>query len=164
MEFGEILKLVSTCISIILGAVTLGGMLKNFLLKPMQNKMDDFKDEFKTEINSSINKSNQLLKNEINDVKKEIGGVKTELSNVKEDLSDKIFKNEKDRLKSELFDCGNRCRRKMPLYLEEFRHIQAVYEKYHDELHANGNGKEEYDFISTYFNSQFNQDLIKWLN
>ena len=135
----EILKIISTCVSIILGCITLGGVL----VKSLRHAIN----KFTTDINDNITKSHNELKNDI--------------KNVKEDLSDKIFKNEKDRLKSELFDCGNRCRRKMPLYLEEFRHIQDVYAKYHNELHANGTGKEEYDFISEYFNSQFNQDLIK---
>lgn len=78
-----------------------------------------------------------------------------------DELNNMIFKNEKDRLRSELFNCGNRCRRNIPLYPEEFRFVQTVYQKYKDELHCNSIGTDEYIFIEQYFNSEENQKNIK---
>lgn len=77
-----------------------------------------------------------------------------------EELSNRIFKNEADRLRSELFDCGNRCRRGIPLSGEEFRHIQDIFKKYSDELKCNGIGEDEYNFIKDYFNSAANQNKL----
>lgn len=77
-----------------------------------------------------------------------------ELNKKVSDIKDKTFENEKDRLKSELFVYGNRCRRKMPLALDEYRHISDVYKKYHDELNCNGDGQREFEFITAYFNDE----------
>lgn len=69
-------------------------------------------------------------------------------------IEDKVLENEADRLKAELFQCGNRCRRKMVLHPEEFEHIKEVYEKYHDELKKNHSGTMEFEFICDYYNKQ----------
>lgn len=66
----------------------------------------------------------------------------------------KVSDNEADRLRAELFDCGNRCRRGIRLHPEEMIHIQAVYTKYSEVLHQNGTGKDEYHFICDYYNRQ----------
>ena len=47
-----------------------------------------------------------------------------------DNLQTKVLLNESDRLKSELFACGNQCRRGMVLHPEEFDHIREVYKKY----------------------------------
>ena len=77
------------------------------------------------------------------------------------DLTNTVTMNEQNRLRGELFNCGNRCRRNIPLYQEEFRFIQGVYQEYSEALHCNGIGKEEYLFIEEYFNSKENQERIK---
>ena len=128
----EILKIISTCVSIILGCITLCGVL----VKSLRHAIN----KFTTDINDNITKSHDELKNDI--------------KNVKEDLSDKIFKNEKDRLKSELFDCGNRCRRHIRLHPEEMDHIRDVYRKYSEVLHQNGPGQREFNFIADYYDKQ----------
>ena len=66
------------------------------------------------------------------------------------DLTNTVTMNEQNRLRGELFNCGNRCRRNIPLHQEEFRFIQGVYQEYSEELHCNGIGKEEYLFIEEY--------------
>ena len=38
-----------------------------------------------------------------------------------------VLENEADRLRSELFDCGNRCRRGIRLHPEEMEHIRVVF-------------------------------------
>lgn len=69
-------------------------------------------------------------------------------------LQEKVLLNESDRLKSELFACGNQCRRGMVLHPEEFDHIREVYKKYNEELGQNHNGTMEFEYIYNYYNSQ----------
>ena len=65
-----------------------------------------------------------------------------------------VLENEADRLRSELFDCGNRCRRGIRLHPEEMDHIRVVFAKYSGKLKQNGTGQAEYDFICDYYNHQ----------
>lgn len=74
----------------------------------------------------------------------------TQLKQVKSN----VLENEADRLRSELFDCGNRCRRHIRLHPEEMEHIRAVYKKYSEVLHQNGPGEKEFNFITDYYNKQ----------
>ena len=65
-----------------------------------------------------------------------------------------VLENEADRIRAELFDCGNRCRRGIRLHPEEFDHIKEIYRKYTDVLHQNHEGETEYNFIHNYYNHQ----------
>ena len=65
-----------------------------------------------------------------------------------------VLENEADRLRSELFDCGNRCRRNIRLHPEEMDHIREVYKKYSVVLKQNGPGEKEFNFITDYYNHQ----------
>ena len=65
-----------------------------------------------------------------------------------------VLENEADRIRAELFDCGNRCRRGIRLHPEEMEHIRAIYHKYKDVLHKNHEGDAEFDFITKYYNKQ----------
>jgi chaperonin cofactor prefoldin len=76
--------------------------------------------------------------------------LKTQLDQVKSN----VLENEADRLRSELFDCGNRCRRNIRLHPEEMEHIRAVFNKYSNVLHQNGPGEKEFNFIIEYYNHQ----------
>ena len=76
--------------------------------------------------------------------------LKTQLDQVKSN----VLENEADRLRSELFDCGNRCRRHIRLHPEEWEHIKVVYEKYSKVLKQNGPGEKEFNFIGDYYNKQ----------
>lgn len=71
-----------------------------------------------------------------------------------EQVKSNVLENEADRLRSELFDCGNRCRRRIRLHPEEMEHIRAVYQKYSEVLHQNGPGEREFNFIVDYYNKQ----------
>ena len=75
---------------------------------------------------------------------------KTQLDQVKHNVLD----NEADRLRSELFDCGNRCRRNIRLHPEEWEHIKVVFNKYSNVLKQNGSGEAEFNFIRDYYNHQ----------
>jgi hypothetical protein len=65
-----------------------------------------------------------------------------------------VLENEADRLRSELFDCGNRCRRGIRLHPEEMEHIRVVFTKYSQKLKQNGTGESEYNFFCDYYNHQ----------
>ena len=69
-------------------------------------------------------------------------------------VEDNVLTNEADRLRSELFDCGNRCRRNIRLHPEEMDHVRAVFDKYSNVLHQNGPGEAEFKFITDYYNHQ----------
>ena len=78
-----------------------------------------------------------------------------------EQVKSNVLENEADRLRSELFDCGNRCRRHIRLHPEEMEHIRAVYKKYSEVLHQNGPGEAEFKFITNYYNKQDFPDYHK---
>ena len=65
-----------------------------------------------------------------------------------------VLDNEADRIRAELFDCGNRCRRGIRLHPEEMEHIRAIYHKYKNVLNQNHEGDAEFDFINQYYNQQ----------
>ena len=69
-------------------------------------------------------------------------------------VEENVLENEADRLRSELFDCGNRCRRGIRLHPEEMEHIRVVFAKYSQKLLQNGTGEAEYNFIRDYYNHQ----------
>lgn len=97
-----------------------------------------------------ILKSNEDLKAQNEDLKAQNEDLKTQLDQVKSN----VLENEADRLRSELFDCGNRCRRKIRLHPEEMDHMREVYHKYSNVLHQNGPGEAEFQFITNYYNHQ----------
>lgn len=168
MEWIEWFKNVAAIVGCIISTITLSSICIKPIRKWMVDKINQLsnKDEQDKAIQSqkmiqeeiihkhntdvaAINDSIKSLTNLINQVKESVS-----------QLSDRILKNEADRLRSELFDCGNRCRREIVLSGEEFRHIQEVFKKYHDELHENSIGEDEYHFIKNYFNSKVNQDKL----
>ena len=65
-----------------------------------------------------------------------------------------VLENEADRIRAELFNCGNRCRRGIRLHPEEMDHIRDIFRKYSEDLHENHNGELEYNFIADYYNHQ----------
>lgn len=78
-----------------------------------------------------------------------------------EQVKSNVLENEADRLRSDLFDCGNRCRRNIRLHPEEMDHIRDVYRKYSEVLHQNGTGEREFNFIIDYYNKQDFPDYHK---
>ena len=74
------------------------------------------------------------------------------LTKALEEIKSKVLENEADRLRTELFDCGNRCRRNIRLHPEEMEHIRNVFHKYSTVLKQNGSGETEFQFITQYYN------------
>lgn len=71
-----------------------------------------------------------------------------------ETLYERVFENERDRIKAELSECASRCARGIKLYPEEKLHIDEIYSKYSNELHCNSTGSEAYHEIVKYYESQ----------
>lgn len=69
-------------------------------------------------------------------------------------LDERVFENERDRIKAELSECVSRCARGIKLYPEEKLHIDEIYSKYSNELHCNSTGSEAYHEIVKYYESQ----------
>lgn len=104
-------------------------------------------------VNNSVKNNDELihtLNEKIDKLLENNEDLKTQLDQVKEN----VLENEADRLRSELFDCGNRCRRNIRLHPEEMDHIRVVYDKYSNVLHQNGPGEAEFKFITDYYNHQ----------
>ena len=104
-------------------------------------------------VNNSIQTNDQLIQTLDSKIDKLLDAndkLNIQLDQVKTNVLD----NEADRLRSELFDCGNRCRRNIRLHPEEWEHIKVVYNKYSNVLHQNGPGEKEFNFINDYYNRQ----------
>lgn len=169
--FDEAIEIIKN-ISVIVGFLISTFTLCSILIKPLRKKFIDKISElsYKEEQDKAIALNAKEIKEKTSlfeeairceeIVTKDIREKVNQLVSMMSELSDRVFRNEADRLRSELFDCGNRCRRGIPLSGEEFRHIQGEYEKYANELHCNGIGREEYIFIKDYFNSKTNQEKL----
>ena len=140
----EVFKNIAT----VVGCVSACIALLITIFKPLRQKL----------IDSFIRKSKDTKRDEkIDKMDKKIDKL---LENNK-DLEDRltrvennVLENEADRIRAELFDCGNRCRRGIRLHPEEMDHIRAIYHKYKDVLHQNHEGDAEFDFITKYYNRQ----------
>ena len=140
----EILKNIATVVGCISACMTLGIAI----IKPLRKRLidsfirkakDDKRDEAIAKMDKKIDKlldANQCLEDRLATVEHN------------------VLKNEADRIRAELFDCGNRCRRGIRLHPEEMEHIRAIYRKYHEDLRENHEGDAEFDFINQYYNQQ----------
>lgn len=147
----EIFKNIATVVGCISACIT----LFTLIIKPFRQKIVSIIAESaqKQSIEDKIDAMSKKMDTVIEDNKKriqEIQEIKTEIHNIKENVLD----NEADRIRAELFDCGNRCRRGIRLHPEEFDHIKEIYRKYTDVLHQNHEGETEYNFIHNYYNHQ----------
>lgn len=69
-------------------------------------------------------------------------------------LDERVFENERDRIKAELSEYASRCARGIKIYPEEMTHINEIYYKYHEILGCNSFGTKMYDVIVKYYESQ----------
>ena len=109
-------------------------------------------------INSFIKKSQDTKRNDkIDEMDKKLDKLLEKNESLDDRLTrveENVLENEADRIRAELFDCGNRCRRGIRLHPEEMEHIRAIYHKYKDVLKQNHEGDAEFDFITQYYNQQ----------
>jgi uncharacterized protein YdcH (DUF465 family) len=110
-------------------------LIDSFIKKSQDTKRDETIDKMDKKIDQLL-ENNQSLNDRLTRVEKN------------------VLDNEADRIRAELFDCGNRCRRGIRLHPEEMEHIRAIYHKYKDILHQNHEGDAEFDFILNYYNQQ----------
>jgi hypothetical protein len=128
---------ISACIALLITIIKplRQKLIDSFVRKSKDSKRDEKIDKMDKKIDKLL-EANQCLENRLTRVE----------SNVLE--------NEADRIRAELFDCGNRCRRGIRLHPEEMEHIRTIYHKYKDVLHQNHEGDAEFDFITRYYNNQ----------
>lgn len=144
MEALEIFKSIAT----VVGCVSACIALSVTIIKPFRKWLIDsfVRQSQAKEVKAKIDEMSTMMKKSLaNDA-----DFNARLTSVE----DKVLENEADRLRSELFDCGNRCRRGIRLHPEEMEHIRAVYTKYSQKLGQNGTGSAEMKFITNYYNQQ----------
>ena len=141
MEIVKDIAAIVGCIMTCLGLLTAiikplrQRLIDSFIRKSRDTKRDEKIDKMDKKIDKLL-ENNQCLEDR--------------LSRVEEN----VLENEADRIRAELFDCGNRCRRNIRLHPEEMDHIRAIYHKYKDVLRQNHEGDAEFDFITQYYNQQ----------
>lgn len=142
--FLEMVKTITTivgCISACIAlAVTIIKPLRRRVIDAFVRKSQDTKRDAK--IDQIDQKLDKILK------------VNHDLEDRLARVEQNVLENEADRIRAELFDCGNRCRRGIRLHPEEMDHIRAIYHKYKDVLKQNHEGDMEFDFITQYYNQQ----------
>ena len=141
MEVFQTIATIVGCISTFIALlITIIKPLRQKLIDSVVSKAKDSKRDEK--IDKMDQKLDKLLK------------ANKELEDRLTRVEDNVLENEADRIRAELFDCGNRCRRDIRLHPEEMEHIRAIYHKYKDVLHQNHEGDVEFDFITKYYNHQ----------
>ena len=143
-NIAAVVSCITACISLIVLLVKpLRQKFMNAIADKEQKQAIEKKlDEINNKVDTVISE-NQSQQNEIKEIRKELKHVK-----------ENVLENEADRIRAELFDCGNRCRRGIRLHPEEFEHIKDIFRKYTDVLHQNHEGETEYNFIHSYYNHQ----------
>ena len=128
---------ISTCVALLFTIIKplRQGIIDSFVRKAQDKKRDDIIDKMDKKIDQLLEK-NENLENRLTSVEKN------------------VLDNEADRIRAELFDCGNRCRRGIRLHPEEMEHVRAIYHKYKKVLKQNHEGDTEFDFIAKYYNGQ----------
>lgn len=140
----EIFKNIATVVGCISACIA----LLVTIIKPLRQKI----------IDSFVKKSQDAKRNDkIDKMDKKIDTLLESNKSLNDRLTSvekNVLDNEADRIRAELFDCGNRCRRGIRLHPEEMDHIRAIYHKYKHVLHQNHEGDAEFDFINQYYNQQ----------
>lgn len=140
----EIFKNIATVVGCISACIA----LLVTIIKPLRQRI----------IDSVVHKSQyQNMLTHIEDMGKKIDTLLADNKQMQQRLErveTNVLENEADRIRAELFDCGNRCRRGIRLHPEEMDHIRAIFQKYTEVLHKNHEGETEYNFIVDYYNSQ----------
>lgn len=128
---------VSACIALLLTIFKplRQGIIESFVRKSQDAKRDEIMDKMDKKIDKLL-ENNEQLENRIARVEKN------------------VLDNEADRIRAELFDCGNRCRRGIRLHPEEMDHVRTIFHKYKKVLKQNHEGDTEFDFITSYYNKQ----------
>jgi len=142
-------------ISAVVGCISASIGLIVLIFKPIRTKISRYIKEKTTEDEVSKQRTEILKKiPEIYDKLDIMADQNLEIINRVSQLEEQVVTNEQDRLRSELYDCGNRCRRGMMLYPEEYEHVREIYQKYSEVLKCNHLGTLEYEYITRFYNNQ----------
>lgn len=136
-DIATVVGCISACIAL---AITIikplrQWIINSFIHKTQQSKLNEKIDELNKKMDESLENDRKFNER---------------LTRVERN----VLENEADRIRSELFSCGNRCRRGIRLHPEEFEHIRTIFLKYTNVLHENHEGETEYNFIVDYYNHQ----------
>jgi len=150
----EVLEVIKN-IAAVVGCLSTCVAFLTLIIKPLRQRIvNKFAEKAqKQAIETKIDSMSKKIDTVMDDNKtqqSEIKEIKREIKHIKEN----VLENEADRIRAELFDCGNRCRRGIRLHPEEFEHIKEIFRKYTDVLHQNHEGETEYNFIHNYYNNQ----------
>lgn len=140
----EIFKNIATVVGCISACIA----LLITIIKPLRQRFVDsiaHKSQYQNMVSNIESLSKKLDESLTNDAK-----IQARLERVEKN----VLENEADRIRTELFDCGNRCRRGIRLHPEEMDHIRASFHKYSSVLHQNHDGEAEFNFILDYYNHQ----------
>ena len=140
----EIFKNIATVVGCISACIA----LLVTIIKPLRQRFVDsiaHKSQYQKMVSNIEDLSKKLDESLTNDAK-----IQARLAKVEKN----VLENEADRIRAELFDCGNRCRRGIRLHPEEMDHIRAIFEKYSIVLNKNHEGETEYNFIVDFYNHQ----------
>lgn len=136
-DIATVVGCISACMALLIAIIKplRQRLIDSFIKKTKDTKRDEKIDKMDKKIDKLL-ENNECLDNRLTRVEKN------------------VLDNEADRIRAELFDCGNRCRRGIRLHPEEMDHIRAIYHKYKNVLHQNHEGDAEFDFINRYYNNQ----------
>jgi hypothetical protein len=136
-NIASVVGCISACIALLVTIIKplRQRIIDSFIQKSKDTKRDEKIDKMDKKIDKLL-ENNKCLEDRLSNVEKN------------------VLENEADRIRAELFDCGNRCRRGIRLHPEEMDHIRAIYHKYKDVLHQNHEGDVEFGFITKYYNNQ----------
>lgn len=140
----EIFKNIAT----VVGCISACMALLVTIIKPIRQKL--IESFMRKTQDAKINETISNMDKKIDTLLEKHDSLDDRLTRVEKNVLD----NEADRIRAELFDCGNRCRRNIRLHPEEMEHIRAIYHKYKHVLKQNHEGDAEFDFITKYYNQQ----------
>lgn len=152
MELIKDIAAIVGCISAIIALVTT-------MFRPVRKKIVNWikrtSEASETAINiKDINTKIASLENSVGDILTRVNKIDSSIKT----LDQRVFENERDRIKSELSEYASRCARGLKIYPEEMVHIEEMYAKYSDTLHCNHTGTQNYKIIVNYYK---NQDWLK---
>lgn len=143
-DIAAVVGCVSACMTLLIAVIK---PLRQYLINSIVNKAQSQKTQ----------EDLKIISNKIDKISIDNEDIKDRIARVEKN----VLENEADRIRAELFDCGNRCRRGIRLHPEEFDHIQTIFDKYSNVLHQNHTGEIEYNFICNYYNNQEFPDYHK---
>ena len=128
---------ISACMALLIAIIKplRQSIINSFVRKSQDTKRDEIIDKMDKKIDKLLDNNKQL---------------EDRLTRVEKN----VLENEADRIRAELFDCGNRCRRGIRLHPEEMDHVRTIFHKYKKVLKQNHEGDTEFDFITNYYNKQ----------